>query len=474
MTTYDEMDAVGMAAAVAAGEVSPQELLDEAIARTETVNPKINAVANKWYDEARADIEAGLPDGPLKGVPFLLKDLNLYWEGRRTTNGSNLFKDYIADQTSELVNRYRRAGMVIFGQTNSPEMGLTPSTEPRLHGPSRNPWNLDHTPGGSSGGASSAVAAGIIPAANASDGGGSIRIPASCTGLFGLKPTRARTPQGPTQGEGWGGCSISHAVSWTVRDNAALLDATHGPEPGAPYAAPYFGGSYLQAVSTDPLPLKVAFNTTAPNGAPTDPECVAAVENAVKLLEELGHTVEEAAPQIDAQAISEAQVAIIGTSALLAFEMRCEHLGKPFEEGDVENIPYLMAMNAKALPSTAYPKAIRMIHALGRQMAAFHQNYDVYVCPTMGRQPAPLGHLDMMNEDVADYMGTLAQSANFCGYANMSGQPSMSLPLHMSADGLPVGVMVTGRVGEDDLLLSLAGQIERAAPWIDRKPPVRA
>lgn len=474
MNNYEEYDALGLAELVAKGDVTPDELLDEAIERTEKLNPTLNAVVSKWYDEARADIQAGLPDGPFKGVPFLLKDLNLYWEGRRTTNGAALFKDYIADHTSTLVQRYRDAGFVIFGQTNSPELGLTPSTEPRLHGPTRNPWNLDHTPGGSSGGASASVSAGIIPMANASDGGGSIRIPASCCGLFGLKPTRARTPVGPSMGEGWAGCSISHAVSRTVRDSAALLDATHGPAQGDPYFAPHFDGSFLDAVKNAPRQFRIAYSVEALNGAETDINCKNAVFDTLNLIKDLGHEVEEAQPPVDAQQISEAQVAIIATSARMTFEMRAEQLGRTVTQDDVELIPWLMIENAKALPVTAYPRAVRTIHQLGRTMAQFLDKYDVFVTPTMGRPPVELGHLDMMNPDPADYMATLASTANFCGYANMTGQPSMSLPLGMSDNGLPVGVMATGRFGDDALLLSLAGQIEQAAPWADRRPPAIA
>ncbi|MGB0921625.1 MAG: amidase [Alphaproteobacteria bacterium] len=472
MQDYEKYDALGLAELVAKGEVTPDELLDEAIARTEHLNPKLNAVVSKWYDEARADIKAGLPDGPFKGVPFLLKDLNLYWEGRRTTNGSALFKDYIADHTSTLVQRYRDAGFVIFGQTNSPELGLTPSTEPRLHGPTRNPWNLDHTPGGSSGGASAAVSAGILPMANASDGGGSIRIPAACCGLFGLKPTRARTPVGPMQGEGWAGCSISHAVSWSVRDSAALLDATHGPSPGDPYFAPAFDGSFLDASKRDPGKLKIAYSTEALNGVETDKNCKNLIIESLELMLSLGHEVEEAQPPVSAEEIGAAQMAIIGTSARMTFELRAEQLGRELTQDDVELIPWLMIENAKTLPTTAYPKAVRTIHQLGRTMAQFLDKYDVFMTPTLGRPPVELGHLDMMNPDPGDYMSTLASFVNYCGYANMSGQPAMSLPLGHAENGLPIGVMVTGRFGDDDLLLSLAGQIERAAPWAGRRPEI--
>ena len=255
---YDQYDALGLAELVKKGDVTSTELLEEAIARTEKVNDSVNAVVHKHYDEARAAIDAGLPDGPFTGVPFLLKDLHLLLEGTVTTYGSGFYRDHLADHDSTLVERYKQAGLVTFGKTNSPELGLMPVTEPRLFGPTRNPWDLSRTPGGSSGGASAAVASGIVPMANASDGGGSIRIPASCTGLVGLKPTRGRTPMGPDRGEGWAGQSISRVVSRSVRDSAAALDATTGEEPGNPYEAPHFAGSFLDEVGIAPGKLRIA------------------------------------------------------------------------------------------------------------------------------------------------------------------------------------------------------------------------
>src|SRR5579871_6392796 len=297
---YGNFDAVGLAELVRKKEVTPQELLDEAVARTETIDPKINAVVVKHYDYARRQIEKGLPEGPFTGVPFLLKDLDLL-EGTRTTFGASLYKDEVANHNGTLAQRFLNAGLTIFGKSASPEFGLMPTTEPRVHGPTRNPWNPAHSSGGSSGGAAAAVAARILPVAHASDGGGSIRIPASCCGLFGLKPTRARNPLGPDFGDIMGGLPVEHAITRSVRDSAALLDATNGPDVGDPYCAPPPARPFLQEVGADPGRLRIAFTTVAPTGVPIHPDCVAAVQAAAKLCSELGHEVTEGAPSFDAE-----------------------------------------------------------------------------------------------------------------------------------------------------------------------------
>jgi Asp-tRNA(Asn)/Glu-tRNA(Gln) amidotransferase A subunit family amidase len=274
---YESYDALGLAELVRRGEVTPMELLDAAIERVEARNPALNAVVMPMYAEARSRIRSGLPLGPLRGVPFLIKDLGLCYKGFATTFGSRLYADAVADHHSTLVNRYLKAGLVIFGKTNTPEFGITVTTEPKLYGPCRNPWDLNRTSGGSSGGAAVAVAAGLVPAAHASDGGGSIRIPASCCGLFGLKPTRGRVPAGPPNGEEWNGLSSNHVITRTVRDSAALLDAAAGPSPGDPYWAPPAAGPFLDEVGRPPGRLRIAFTTTPPSGLPVDPQCVAAV-----------------------------------------------------------------------------------------------------------------------------------------------------------------------------------------------------
>ncbi|MGK2740439.1 amidase [Tepidicaulis sp. LMO-SS28] len=469
---YDAYDGLGLADLVKRKEVSAGELLEEAIARTEALNPKLNAVVFKHYEEAKKLIEKGLPEGPFKGVPFLLKDLHLLWEGTETAFGSAAWRGNIADHNSTLTDRYLDAGLVIFGKTNSPELGLTGTTEPRAFGATRNPWNLERSPGGSSGGAASAVAAGILPVANASDGGGSIRIPAATCGLFGMKPTRARTPMGPDRGEGWGGMSISHVVSRSVRDSAAMLDATGGPADGDPYAAPAQERPFLEEVSQTPGILKIAFNTKRPDGSDAEPEVVEAIKRTAILCESLGHVVEEAAPKLDPQAMSAHQGALIGANVALALKQRGEALGRDLGANDVEHITWLIAEAAKARSAVDYAEASLFIHKMGRMMGTFHAQYDVYLCPVIGAPHIPLGVLDMMREDVGGYMDAIRHYMPFTALFNMTGQPSMSVPLFWSQDGMPIGSMFTGRFGDEATLFRLAGQLEEAQPWKDRRPAV--
>lgn len=472
---YDKYDALGLAHLVNNGDVTATELLDEAISRLEKVDGTLNAVPLKHYDEARAAIEAGLPNGPFTGVPFLLKDLHLLLTGTLTTYGSAAFKGNIADHDSTLTERYKQAGMVIFGKTNSPEFGLAGTTEPRLYGPTRNPWNTEHSPGGSSGGAAAAVAAGILPIANASDGGGSIRVPASACGLFGMKPGRARTPMGPDRGEGWGGMSISHAVSRSVRDNAALLDATCAPAPGDPYAATAPTQPFLEEVSTAPGKLRIAVTDTAPNGHSANDDVRAGLEATVKLLEELGHTVEEAAPPVDPADMAAAQVALIASNITLTLDMRAEVLGRPVSQQEVEHMTWAISENGRGLGAVDYARGTLLIHKIGRQVAHFmHGQYDVLLSPTLALPPVPLGTINMDSEDIAAYLETNARYMPYAGLFNMTGQPSMSVPLHWSADGLPVGMMFTGAINDEATLFRLAGQLEQAKPWADKRPPVYA
>ncbi len=471
---YDNYDAVGLAELVAANDVSAEELLDEAIERTERINPEINAVTHKHYDDARAAIAAGLPDGPLKGVPFLLKDLHLLLNGTVTTYGSGLFKDYMADHDATLVERYKAAGLVIFGKTNTPEFGLTCTTEPRLFGATKNPWDLTRTPGGSSGGASAAVAAGILPIANASDGGGSIRIPAATTGLFGMKPTRGRTPMGPDRGEGWAGQSISHAVSRSVRDSAALLDATHGTAPGDPYEVQAPLRPYQEEATRDPKALRIALHTKRPDGSDPDPEVIKAVEDAARLCESLGHQVEEATVDINSDEMRKTQLFIIASNIAATVDARLEALGRPLQQGDLEVSTNAMAEIGRTITASDYTKSILFMHQLGRRFATFHETYDIHLAPVIGLPPVPLGTLDMMSEDSDNYVEQLRLFCPYTGMFNMTGQPSMSMPLYWTDDGLPIGTMFTSRFGDEATLFQLAGQLERAAPWANRRAPTWA
>lgn len=467
---YDKYDGLGLAALVKRGDVTAAELLDEAVARTEAINPKINAVIMKHYDEARAQIARGLPEGLFSGVPFLLKDLHLLLKDTVTTYGSALFQGYRADHNSTLTERYLKAGLVIFGKTNSPEFGLAGTTEPRLYGPTRNPWNLAYSPGGSSGGAAAAVAAGILPFANASDGGGSIRIPAAACGLFGMKPTRGRTPMGPDRGEGWAGMSISHVVSRSVRDSAAALDATAGDAPGDPYVAPARARPWLQEVGERPGNLRIAFSTKRPNGTTCHPDVVKAVETAAKLCESLGHDVEEASPEFNQEEISKHQATIVGANVALTLRQRAAALGRDVGGNDVEHITWLIAQAAASRNSVDYAEATLFIHQLGRRMAAFHETYDIYLGPTLGIPPVELGRLDMMGKDVGAYLRLSGEYMPGTGIFNMTGQPSMSVPLFWNDAGLPIGTMFTGRFGDEATLFRLAAQLEEAEPWADKRP----
>ncbi len=325
---YEDFDALGLAALVAKREVTAEEVLEAAIARTEARNPAINAVINTMYDEAQRTIAAGLPPGPLSGAPFMLKDLYALYSGTPVSNGSNLFDGFVADHDLTLVARMRVAGLVVMGKTNTPEFGLNAAPEPVVHAATRNPWNTERSAGGSSGGAAAAVAAGMLPMAHATDGGGSIRIPAANCGLFGLKPTRGRNPAGPDVGEGWSGLACGHVVSLSVRDSAALLDAVAGPAPGDPYLAPPLARPLVEEVGADPGRLRIGLLTTAPSGVPVDPECVAAAEAAGRLCEELGHVVEEAAPDISMEAVLKALRNIIASNVRMVMDLRLRALGR--------------------------------------------------------------------------------------------------------------------------------------------------
>jgi amidase/6-aminohexanoate-cyclic-dimer hydrolase len=469
MDDYASHDAIALAERVRKGEVKPRELLELAIGLAER-HASLGAVVIPMFEEARRAVEADLPDGPFRGVPFLLKDLHAAFAGVRLTNGSRLFRDCVPDYDSELVARYKRAGLVVFGRSASPEFGITTSTESVLFGQTRNPWNPARSAGGSSGGAAAAVAAGILPAAHASDGGGSIRIPASCCGLFGLKPTRARIPAGPRVGEGWSGMSISHVVSRSVRDSAALLDATHGPDPGAPYWAPPVERPYLEEVDSSPGRLRIALQTVSFNGSDTHADCVAAARDAAGLCAELGHEVEEARLAIDAEAFGRASQVIIAANLRLSLDDRAAELGRELREDDVEPATWAMAQLVLQAGATDYARAIRTIHAVGREVARFLEGHDVLLTPTMATPPVELGVLALTNTDVASLLVPLMATVGYTQLFNASGNPAMSVPLHWNAAGLPVGVQFAGRFGDEATLYRLAAQLEAARPWFDRRP----
>ena len=469
---YQDFDAMALAELVAKGDASAEDVLETAIAVAEERNPELNAIVIPMYDEARAAVRAGLPRGPFHGVPFLLKDLHLGYTGVRTTYGSKLFADNVADHDSELVTRYRRAGLACFGKTHSPEFGLTTTSETALFGKTANPWDTTRTSGGSSGGASSAVAAGIVPAANASDGGGSIRIPASCCGLVGLKPTRARNPSGPDVGEGWGGMSTAHVVSRSVRDTAALLDCTHGPDVGDPYAAPPPQRPYLDEIGASTGRLRIAVQTRSFNDAPTHPDCSAALEDTAALCRDLGHELVEAQLEIDSEALGIATRTIISANIRATVEDRARALtGEQAKPGDVEAGTWAMVQLAQGFGADDYARAVRTIHAVGRQVSRFLLDYDAILSPTMATPPLELGRLSLSRlDDIEAYIADLNQTIGYTALFNASGHPAISLPLHWSPSGLPIGLQFAGRFGDESALLRLAAQLEQARPWFDRTP----
>jgi len=468
---YADYDGLGLARLVKGGDVSALQLLESAIARMNETDPKINAVVIRFLDRARERAARTPGGGPFEGVPFLLKDLHLELAGTITTNGSRLFRDRVASSNSTLVDRYEAAGLVIFGKSASPEFGMSPSTESVLFGATHNPWMHGRTAGGSSGGAAAAVAAGILPLANASDGGGSIRIPASCCGLFGMKPSRGRTPLGPGRGEGWNGLTHVHAVSRSVRDSAALLDASSAPEPGSTFRAPRPERPFLEEVRTDPGELRIAMIRSSGAPTPIDPECRKAVENAARLCEGLGHAVEEAAPRVDREEMGKVVSATIPVGLANAIDRRLAELGRDLRDDDLEPMTRGMVQQGRQVSGMANADARRILYRIAREVAQFQEggNFDVIMMPTLGKPPIELGILTL---ESADRM--MKESPLFSPFTmlyNVTGQPAMSVPLHWTHDGLPVGVMFVGRYGDEATLFRLAGQLERAQPWANRRPP---
>jgi amidase len=469
---YDKYDALGLAELIAKKEITPAELLDAVRQRVEEINPKINAFSQLFFDKAAEQIQAGMGEGPFQGVPFALKDLGQYLDGTITSAGGRVWKDQLADYDSTLVTRYKQAGLVIFGKTTSPELGLTTTTESVLYGQTRNPWDRERTSGGSSGGASAAVASRILPMAHASDGGGSIRIPASCCGLFGLKPTRGRAPMGPKQFEGWNGLSAHHAVTISVRDSAALLDVSSGPELGAPYYAPPQQRPFLMEVGADPGELRIALIVDSPSGTPVDSECKKAATEAAKLCEDLGHKVEEVPWPVDPEIMRGAFLTIVNVSVAKALDEAATPLGRAVTDQDVEPVTWAMARQGRDVSSVAYSRAIATIHQVGFTMAKFQQTYDVILNPTLGKPPVQLGLLSLSPTDMRTFMKEITEFSPFTAIYNVTGQPSMSAPLHWTSDGLPVGVMFSARFGDEATLFRLASQLEKAKPWAGMTPKI--
>ena len=462
---YFSYDALGLAELVRTKQISSLELLEVAIALTEKLDPKLNAVPIKHFELARENLKNNTDSGIFNGVPFLLKDLNNYLKGTVTSGGSRVLENISADHTSELVKRTLDSGLNIFGKTNSPELGLTVTTEPVLYGPTRNPWDLDRSSGGSSGGASSAVAAGIIPMAQASDGGGSIRIPASCCGLFGLKPTRARTPLGPVSLEGWGGQSIFHCVSVSVRDSAALLDVTSGPEKGAPYRSTYQEKSFLEQINIEPGNLKIGY--LEDSSISVDEDVKEVMNSTIDLCQKLGHSVESTKINFSSEEISLAIITIISSNVSHAVKSQSDQTGREVSNEYFENVTLQMAENGNNFSASDYVNAIKINHRLGQELEQMFDQYDVLLSPVLASPPVKIGTIDMNTNDMKTYVERLTKYSPFTGIFNQSGQPSMSVPLFRTKENLPVGSMFSAAFGNENLLFSLAGQLEQAQPWAE-------
>lgn len=468
---YGDYDALGLAGLLRADQVSAEELLDAALIRVAAANPKLNAITIHAEDHARAAIAAGLPEGPFAGVPMLLKDLGQFCAGLPLTNGSRFSSEQAPRYDGNLAKRYKRAGFVIHGRTASPEFGLTTTTESRRHGATRNPWDLAYSTGGSSGGAAAAVAAGIVPAAHATDGGGSIRIPASCCGLFGLKPTRGRVSSGPDAGEGWNGMAIGHAVTRSVRDSAALLDIAAGPAPGDPYWAAPPARPFLEEVDADPGALRIALCLETFNGMTCEPGCAASAREAAELCESLGHHVEEAGPEIDREAVREATFVIISVQVALLLDVLGRGMKRTCTPDAVERATWGMAEAGRDIPGVKFQAAIDTLHWAGRRLARFFERYDILLTPTQPMPTPRLGWLDPDGEDQEAYGERVLQSIGFTSFFNATGVPAMSVPLHWTEGGLPQGTQFAAAYANEALLFRLAAQLEAAQPWAQRRPP---
>lgn len=466
------IDGMGMAELVRNKEVTPAELVEVVIERIERVNPQLNAIVTKMYDEARLSASSELPDGPFTGVPFLLKDLQAAFQGVKMTAGSRYLRDFVPNLDSELVRRYKKAGLIVAGKTNTPEFGIMPTTEPELFGATRNPWDISRSTGGSSGGSAAAVAAGIVPVAHANDGGGSIRIPASCCGVFGLKPTRGRNPLGPHFGDVFGGLVAEHVVSRSVRDSAAMLDATSGPDLGDPYFAPAPARPFIREVGADPGKLRIAWTTKALTGVLVHQDCVAAVEETAKLCSELGHELIEDTPQLDGNMLTQAFMCLWAAGAAWQIDSMSYAVGRGPEPDELEPLTRALVEMGREQSAPAYLMSVQILQTYGRRMAHFMQKYDVLLTPTLAEPPLPLGTLDSTAENPMAGMRRSALFVPFTPICNGTGQPAMSVPLYWNDEGLPIGSQFIGRFGDEATLFRLAAQLETARPWAGKYPLV--
>jgi amidase len=494
MTTFPEFhkyDGVGLAELVNTKQISPTELVEESISRIEAHNPKINAIIYKMYAQARKVAQGPIPEGPFKGVPFLLKDMHAMVEGVPTSCGTRMLKGVPQPHDSEIVRRYRAAGLIFLGKTNVPEFSLLPYTEPEAFGPTNNPWDLTRTVGGSSGGSAAAVSAHLVPLAGGADGGGSIRIPASCCGLFGLKPTRGRTPTGPDIGDIWRGFAQEHILTRSVRDSAAMLDAIAGPDVGAPYWAPPQERPYLQEVTREPGRLRIAYTSHPFLGHSVHPDCLKGLETTVALLKQLGHELIEASPKIDQEAFAIAFVTMIAAETRDEMDWVAGLAGRKASYSDFETGTSALAMLGQAFSAGQYANALNYLMASAREVSRFCEDYDVLLTPTLSEPPVTTGSLQPSSSErslvgligglkaawLLNALGVIKPLANktfdFMPYTpvfNVTGQPAMSVPLYWNDAGLPIGMHFVGRFGDEATLFRLAGQLECAQPWFDHGP----
>lgn len=467
ITEYDQFDALGLATSIAKGDFTPQDLMETAQARADALNPDLNAIVIPF------DKPVGrATTGPFAGVPFLLKDLGAELEGTRLTNGCVYFKNNVCRRTHLLVDKLLAAGFQIFGRTNTPEFGFTTTTRNAVFGDTKNPWDLTKSSGGSSGGAGAAVAAGIVPAAHASDGGGSIRIPASSCGLFGMKPTRNRVSLSPIAGDGWSGLATTHALTRSVRDSAAILDVIAGRGPGDPYCAPPPPRPFADEVGAAPGALKIGVLSKPITGAELHPDVILALSETQKLLSGLGHHLEDLSFDVDPDLYLMMNQTLIQVNLATDMNEAIAAIGRPLDEGDMEPLTRFAYESGKTTSATDFAKSLRFSHRMTAMVDAALARFDVILTPTMAVPPANLGAADLGVMDPVTFLSEIRGMIAFTSLFNQSGHPAMSVPLHWNADNLPIGMQFVGPYGDESLLFRLAGQLETAQPWFDKRPPM--
>ncbi len=472
ISEYGDLDGLGLAELVKKGEVSALELVEEAISRIEKFIPHLNAVVHKMYDHARELAQGPLPEGSFPGVPFLLKDMTAHYTGTPTTHGCKFLENVKpSDFDTEIVKRFKSAGLITVGKTNTPELAISVTTEPTFRGPSRNPWSLEHTTGGSSGGSAAAVAARIVPIGHGGDGAGSLRIPGSCCGIVGFKPSRMLTPHGPGVSSVWESCCGEFVLSRTVRDSAYMLDEVAGQDPGAYYCSPSWKRPFRKEVESDPRPLKIACSTLPWGGRAAHPDCIAALGNASRLCEELGHSVEEAPLQVPGDlGLEEAYVGMMAIETARDVEEFSELMDRKATADDFEPANWKFIRYGRSLSGTVSIRFKRILHKAARGIAPLFQDYDVYLTPTLRKPPVPIGEIDPRIPDWNEYAGIMGDFMGFTELFNIAGSSAVSLPLWWNDDNLPIGCQFVAKMGDDGLLLQLAAQLERAQPWSNRRP----